>query len=89
MLEFAVTHAMFGIVVIGVAAISIVVGIVLVARSHDAFAGERSGLWVFHGDADTSPEQIPGERFEERHVLDPDDHADDKQWSGPSSALED
>ena len=30
-----------------------------------------AGLWIYHGTADTSPHQMPGTRFEERHVIDP------------------
>jgi hypothetical protein len=49
----------------GVAILGIVVAVILAIRRRDAFSEERGGLWVFHGDTDTSPHQMPGARFEE------------------------
>jgi hypothetical protein len=61
----------FGAVVLIVCVISVVVALFVVARQQDTFDRESGGLWIFHGTADTSPHQMPGTRFEERHVIDP------------------
>jgi hypothetical protein len=61
----------FGTVVIIVCVIGVLVALVVVARQQDTFDRELGGLWMFHGTADTSPHQMPGTRFEERHVIDP------------------
>jgi hypothetical protein len=44
----------------------------VLGRRGDPFADEAGGLWVFHGETDTSPHPMPGARFEERHVIDPE-----------------
>ena len=72
MIEAVLGHSAFGAVVVGVAVLGIVVALVLAIRRRDAFSEERGGLWVFHGETDTSPHQMPGARFEDRHVIDPD-----------------
>ncbi len=72
MLELAVSHSAFAAVVEVVAAIGVAVALILIIRHRDAFARERGTFWVFHGDTDTSPHQMPGARFEERHVIDPE-----------------
>jgi hypothetical protein len=72
MIDDALGHSAFGAVVVGVAILGIVVTLVLAIRGRDAFSQERGGFWMFHGEADTSPHQMPGARFEERHVIDPD-----------------
>ena len=72
MIDEALGHSAFGAVVVGVAIFGIVVALVLAIRRRDAFSVERGGLWMFHGEADTSPHQMPGARFEVRHVIDPD-----------------
>ena len=72
MIEAVLGHSTFGAVVVGVAILGIVVAVVLAIRRRDAFSEERGGLWVFHGETDTSPHQMPGARFEDRHVIDPD-----------------
>jgi hypothetical protein len=72
MIDDVVGHSAFGAVVVGVAILGIVVALVLAIRRRDAFSEERGGLWVFHGETDTSPHQTPGARFEDRHVIDLD-----------------
>ena len=72
MIEAVLGHSAFGAVVVGVAILGIVVAVVLAIGRRDAFSEERGGLWVFHGETDTSPHQMPGARFEDRHVIDPD-----------------
>jgi hypothetical protein len=72
MIEAVLGHSAFGAVVVGVAILRIVVALILAIRRRDALSEERGGLWVFHGETDTSPHQMPGARFEDRHVIDPD-----------------
>jgi len=72
MIDDALGHSVFATVVVAVAILGIVVALVLAIRRRDAFSEERGELWLFHGEADTSPHQMPGARFEERHVIDPD-----------------
>ena len=72
MIEAVLGHSAFGAVVVGVAILGIVVAVVLAIGRRNAFSEERGGLWVFHGETDTSPHQMPGARFEDRHVIDPD-----------------
>jgi hypothetical protein len=72
MIDDVLGHSAFGAVVVGVAILGIVVALVLGIRRRDAFSEERGGLWVFHGETDTSPNQMAGARFEERHVIDPE-----------------
>jgi hypothetical protein len=86
MIDDALGHSAFGAVVVGVAIFGIVVALVLAIRRRDAFSVERGGLWMFHGEADTSPHQMPGARFEERHVIDPDLVADASVRSSPRAA---
>jgi len=75
MFELATSYGLFAAVVIAVTAIGIVVALIVQTRNRDPFADEAGGLWVFHGEADTSPHEMPGTRFEERHVIDPEiDH---------------
>ena len=54
MIDDALGHSAFGAVVVGVAIFGIVVALVLVLRSRDGFSAHRGGLWMFHGEADTS-----------------------------------
>lgn len=61
----------FGTVVIIVCVVGVLVALVVLAQQRDTFDREMGGLWIFHGTADTSPHQMPGTRFEERHVIDP------------------
>ena len=68
---FAIGGSAFGAVVIIVCIIGVLVALVLFARQRDTFDREMGGLWIYHGSADTSPHQMPGTRFEERHVIDP------------------
>jgi hypothetical protein len=72
MIEAAASQSAFGIVVVIAGVLGIVVALVIGLRHRDAFARERGSFWMFHGDADTSPHQMPGARFEERHVIDPE-----------------
>lgn len=72
MIDEALGHSAFGAVVVGVAVLGIVVALILAIRRRNAFSEEWGGLWMFHGEADTSPHQMPGARFEVRHVIDPD-----------------
>ncbi|MGZ6564869.1 MAG: hypothetical protein ACXVH3_35400 [Solirubrobacteraceae bacterium] len=72
MIDEALGHSAFGAVVVGVVVLGIVVALVLAIRRRNAFSEEWGGLWIFHGEADTSPHQMPGARFEVRHVIDPD-----------------
>jgi hypothetical protein len=72
MIDEALGHSAFGAVVVGVAVLGIVVALILAIRSRNAVSEEWGGLWMFHGEADTSPHQMPGARFEVRHVIDPD-----------------
>ena len=75
MFELATSYALFATVVIAVTVIGIVVALIVLSRGRDPFADEAGELWVFHGEADTSPHEMPGTRFEERHVIDPEvDH---------------
>jgi hypothetical protein len=72
MFELATSYGLFAAVVIAVMVIGIVVSLIVLSRNRDPFADEAGGLWVFHGEADTSPHEMPGTRFEERHVIDPE-----------------
>jgi hypothetical protein len=63
MIDDVLGHSAFGAVVVGVAILGIVVALVLAIRGRDAFTEERGGLWVFHGETDTSPHQMAGARF--------------------------
>ena len=67
----AIDGYLFGTVVIIVCVIGVLVALVVLARQEHTFDRELGGLWIFHGTADTSPHQMPGTRFEERHVIDP------------------
>jgi hypothetical protein len=86
MIEAVLGHSAFGAVVVGVAILGIVVAVVLAIRRRDAFSEERGGLWVFHGETDTSPHQMPGARFEDRHVIDPDVNGETAPGSAVSTA---
>jgi len=59
-------------VVVAVVIFGVVVALVLAIGLRDGFCEERVGLWMFHGEADTSPHQMPGAQFQERHVIDPE-----------------
>jgi hypothetical protein len=71
MFELATSYGLFAAVVIAVMVIGIVVSLIVLSRNRDPFRDEAGGLWFFHGEADTSPHEMPGTRFEERHVIDP------------------
>jgi hypothetical protein len=68
---FAIGGSVFGTVVIIVFIIGVLVALVVLARQRETFDREMGGLWIYHGTADTSPHDMPGTRFEERHVIDP------------------
>lgn len=71
MIDNALGHSALGAVIVAVMIVGIVVALVLAIRGR-GFSAQLGGLWMFHGEADTSPHQMPGARFEERHVIDPD-----------------
>ena len=72
MRDQAAIYAVFGTIVLLVVSVG-VVGALVIALGRDTFARGRGEFWMFHGDPDTSPHQMPGTRFEERHVIDPVD----------------
>lgn len=71
MFVLAAEQSAFSVVVLAVAALGLLIGLVIAARSHDGFTRGGGRFWIFHGEADTSPHEMPGTRFEERHVIDP------------------
>ena len=89
MFELATSFGLFATVVIAVTVIGFIAALLVLCLRRDPFADEAGGLWVFHGETDTSPHEMPGTRFEERHVLDPEpdpvvrSHATDRIGAAP------
>lgn len=71
MLVLAASQSVFTVVVLAVAVLGVITALAIAVRQGDAFARGGGRFWIFHGEADTSPHQVPGARFEERHVIDP------------------
>lgn len=71
MLALAANQVAFTAVVVGVAALGIATALFMALRRPDGFGRAGGRFWIYHGETDTSPHQMPGVRFEERHVIDP------------------
>jgi hypothetical protein len=71
MIEIAASQAAFTAVLVLVGLVALVVSVIVLVRHRDPFRNEPGEFWMEHGSSDHTPHDMPGARYEDRHVIDP------------------